>query len=77
MPNGVGSLRARKLTRLPFYLGECFDANKALLTGAAAHSHYPWLVDEPGRLFDILLFMQGSGAAPLLRFDPSFPPWNA
>lgn len=77
MPVGRDSLRARKLTRLPFYLGECFAANKALLTGAAADSHYPWLVHEPGRLFDILLFMQGSGAASLLRFAPRVRSWHA
>ncbi|WP_141217869.1 hypothetical protein [Bordetella genomosp. 5] len=77
LPADMGSLRARKLTRLPFYLGECFAANRALLTGAAADSHYPWLVDEPGRLFDILLFMQGSGATPLFGFAPRAPNWHA
>ncbi|WP_241082640.1 hypothetical protein [Achromobacter xylosoxidans] len=77
MPGDMGSLRARKLTRLPFYLGDCFAANRALLIGAAADSHYPWLVDEPGRLFDILLFMQGSGGAPLFKFVPRVPNWYA
>lgn len=75
MPADIGSLSARKLTRLPFYLGECFAANKDLLTGAAADSCYPWLVDEPGRLFDILLFMQGSRDIPLFRFTPTASKW--
>lgn len=77
MPTDMDCLNARKLTRLPFYLGDCFVANRALLTGAAADSDYPWLVDEPGRLFDILLFMQGSAAMPLFRFAPTVPNWHA
>lgn len=75
MPSGLGSVEAQKLTRLPFLLGECFAANAALLTGAAIASHYPWLATEPGRLFDILLFMQGSAAHPLLAITPRVRNW--
>ena len=75
MPAGLGSVEAQKLTRLPFFLGECFAANSALLTGAATASHYPWLATEPGRLFDILLFMQGSAAHTLLAFTPRVHNW--
>lgn len=77
MPEDNGSLEARKLTRLPFYLGECFATNKALLTSAAIESNYPWLADEPGRLLDVLMFMQGSMAAPLFAFTPRVPRWHA
>lgn len=77
MPADMDSLQARKLTRLPFYLGECFATNESLLTGAASESNYPWLVDEPGRLLDILLFMQGSAASPLFAFAPGVSNWHA
>lgn len=75
MPTGVGSVEARKITRLPFYLGECFAANAALLTGAATASLYPWLATEPGRLFDIMLFMQGAAAHRLLQLTPNVHDW--
>ncbi|WP_343584930.1 hypothetical protein [Herbaspirillum sp.] len=77
MPADMDSFQARKLTRLPFYLGECFATNQSLLTDAAAESDYPWLVDEPGRLLDVLLFMQGSTASPLFLFAPKISNWHA
>jgi hypothetical protein len=75
LPAGIHSNEAQKLTRLPFYLAECYGANTALLTGAATASHYPWLAAEPGRLFDILLFMQGSAAHPLFTLTPPNRYW--
>jgi len=75
MPVGIHSNEAKKLTRLPFYLAECYAANSALLTRSATASHYPWLAAEPGRLFDVLLFMQGSGAHPLVALTPPNRHW--
>lgn len=75
MPAGLGSVEAKKLTRLPFILGDCFASNAAVLTHAATASHYPWLATEPGRLFDVLLFMQGSAAHPLFAFTPRVRNW--
>ncbi len=76
LPAGIHSNEARKLTRLPFYLAECYGANSALLTGAATASSYPWLAADLGRLFDILLFMQGSAAHPLFALTPPNRHWH-
>jgi hypothetical protein len=58
MPAGINTNESIMLTRLPFYMAECYRLNGALLRGAASASRYDWLANEPGRLFDILLFIK-------------------
>lgn len=76
MPAGLHANESKKVTRLPFYMAECYRVNGALLRGAATASHYPWLATEPGRLFDVLLFMQGSAGHALFNFSLPVRGWQ-
>lgn len=77
MPTSLISIESRKLTRLPFILGECFfeKNNNQLLMNAINASNYRGLAKEPGRLFDILFFMQGLHGEMLLGFKPTVRHW--
>lgn len=58
LPSDTQKAAGQKLCRLPFSLGQCWEQNKELLTKAVLKSDHPALQFEPGRVFDILLFMQ-------------------
>jgi hypothetical protein len=75
MPVNINSTEAKKITRLPFFLADCYASNAPLLEAAAAASHYPWLASEPGRLFDVLLFMQGAAPYPIFTLNHPNPNW--
>lgn len=76
-PAGPADTNAHKVTRIPFYLSECYAAYAPLLAGAATASHFPALAADPGRLFDVLLFMQNDPASPLLlQLVPPNPHWR-
>ena len=77
LPSVVNRPQGKKLAHLPFYLGECFASNEPLLRSAVVQSDYPWLVNEPGRLLDILFFMQGSTDSTLIKFSTVFSGWKA
>lgn len=59
----------KKLTRLPFLLGQCWSDFSDRLTDAIRQSHRPKLVEEPGRVFDILFFMQGQSGELIFKFE--------
>jgi hypothetical protein len=61
----------KKLTRLPFVLGDCWANNFNVIKDGIKESEYPNLIEEPGRLFDVLFFMQGkkNNNVELLRFQ--------
>lgn len=75
LPQTSKNIEALKLTRLPFYLADCFSKHSALLDSAIKASRYPALVSEPGRVFDVLLFMQGSTGKTLLTLNPTASDW--
>ena len=79
MPEGNGSLEARKLIALPIILGEFYRNNSRALKEAVATSEYPYLKDEPGRLLDVMLFMQGKTKGeinPMIQSDrPQVADW--
>ena len=58
---------AERITRLPFVLGQCWNDFKEVLRDSLLESQHPNLADEPGRVFDVLLFMQGAGSHQLLE----------
>lgn len=62
------SANGKKLTRLPFLLGQCWSAFLPQFLTGIQHSQYPELVEEPGRVFDILLFMQARTEVPVLSY---------
>ena len=59
LPADAAHADGKKITRLPFLLGECWTTCTQQLQEGLANSSFPGLREEPGRVFDILLFMQG------------------
>jgi hypothetical protein len=66
LPRDSGSADAKKLTRLPFVLGQCWIDCLKLLQEAVRRSRLELLLRHPGRVFDVLLFMQASKENALL-----------
>ena len=72
----ASSTNCKKLSRLPFLLGECWEQNNKLIRAAARRSNHPDLENEPGRIFDILLFMQAKNNSPILvSYEPRGLHW--
>jgi hypothetical protein len=75
MPLDLSKANGKKVTRLPFLLGHCWAQFGALLRGGIQNSAHAYLADEPGRVFDVLLFMQGGDGRQLFRFQPGLAAW--
>lgn len=56
----------QRICHLPFWIGHCWQEQYVELQNAIAQSDHPTLSTEPGRVFDILLFMQQDKERPLL-----------
>lgn len=74
MPTQASDLVAKKITALPYWLGQCWS-KYPLIRHEARHSAFPQLQEDPGRLFDILLFMQASVDPFLVWSDDGQGPW--
>ncbi len=69
LPSTPYTAMGRRLCQLPFLLGHCWEQQNALMMAGIAGSAHPQLSAEPGRVFDVLLFMQQDAQrAPLLNF---------
>jgi len=69
---------ARKISRLPFLLGDCWRSFSSLLTSAIANSNFRQLVSHPGRTFDVLFFMQADQNRPVIvAYRPPPNDWYA
>jgi hypothetical protein len=66
LPDDAAHADGKKITRLPFLLGQCWTTYTQQLQEGLANSGFPGLKEEPGRVFDILLFMQGDDDNPIL-----------
>jgi len=66
LPKRIGNADSKKITSLPFLLGECWSSYKNIFIKGVSKSNYPNLIDEPARIFDILLFMQSDNTLPVL-----------
>jgi len=66
LPINAASADGKKLTRLPFLLGQCWRAHSPNITTAISTSGCLGLLNEPGRFFDVLFFMQGVNSNPVL-----------
>lgn len=75
LPGHATLTSAKKITRLPFYLDQCFKNHFETFKAITSETKYPELIDHPGRLFDILFFMQGSEGKCLLRLEQANPKW--
>jgi hypothetical protein len=71
LPSTTDSSDAMKITRLPFVLGHCWSTFREIFGEGIRRSNYPELVDEPGRVFDVLFFMQENASVKLLEFQGS------
>jgi len=66
----------KKITRLPFLLGQCWTTCTQQLQEGLGKSNFPDLREEPGRVFDILFFMQGDDHNPIVvSCDPPDGNW--
>lgn len=71
MPLERDKANDKKIRMLPFYLGQCWAQYEDMLNCCIRKSKHKYLLDEPGRVFDVLFFMQGSGRAKLFEFTHS------
>ncbi|MNJ52592.1 hypothetical protein D3C77_479370 [compost metagenome] len=58
LPKNAYRAAGRRICDLPFSLARCWHENKDQLIEAVLQSDHPGLSTDPGRIFDILLFMQ-------------------
>lgn len=65
LPKNVASLEGKKITRLPYILAECFNTYSCDIWAAVEKSEYSDCLSEVGRIFDVLLFMQGAQDNPI------------
>jgi hypothetical protein len=66
----------KRITRLPFLLGQCWRNCTPQVQEGVANSDFPDLREDPGRVFDILLFMQAAKDNPILVIsDPPDRDW--
>lgn len=66
LPKNTMCSNSKKITRMPYILGCCWNNFKDTFIEGVGRSNYPSLVKEPARVFDILLFMQSQEWRPLL-----------
>ena len=74
IPSDTRCADGKKLTRLPFILGQCWTRFSCQFQQAVQKSSHSTLLDDPGRVFDVLLFMQADNP-PTLRLDCNFERW--
>ncbi len=58
LPWNTQQAAGRRICELPFYLGHCWSLNREVFMEGILSSNHKDLRDAPGRIFDILLFMQ-------------------
>lgn len=76
LPRDARSADGKKLTRLPWVLGQCWAEYAPKFKAAITQSNYPMLLQEPGRTFDVLFFMQADEKqTPLLTLRTGAEPW--
>jgi len=75
MPLDLSKANGKKVTRLPFILGHCWAQFNDVFRSGILNSAHAYLADEPGRVFDVLLFMQGGDGRQLFHFQPGPGAW--
>jgi len=58
LPSNVHQAGGRRICELPFSLGHCWSLNREMLLKGIQDSDHKELKAAPGRVFDVLLFMQ-------------------
>lgn len=62
LPTNAQQAAGRRICALPFYLGHCWRLHQEVFVKGILESNHKGLQDTPGRVFDILLFMQNQAA---------------
>jgi hypothetical protein len=75
LPQDSDALNSKKLTRLPFLLGQCWQEFRCEFQDAIHKSDCKFLDGEPGRFFDVVLFMQAKLESPILQLDTEATTW--
>jgi hypothetical protein len=75
LPDRMEGADWKKISRLPFLLGECWNTHQSTIAAGIAQSTRPALINDPGRFFDVLLFMQGNRGQPVLLRNAGTPKW--
>ncbi len=75
LPKRMEGADWKKISRLPFLLGECWDTHQSSIAAGIAQSTRPALINDPGRFFDVLLCMQGDRGQPILLRNSGSPKW--
>lgn len=76
LPQNATKADGMKITRFPFYIADCHTRNAGLINDAVLASHYPGLVGEVGRIFDVLLFVQATIPVPMMALNPVNRNWH-
>lgn len=58
LPRNAQQAAGRRICELPFYLGHCWSLHREVFMKGILESNHKGLQDTPGRVLDILLFMQ-------------------
>jgi hypothetical protein len=70
LPWNTQQAAGRRICDLPFYLGHCWSLNREVFIEGISSSRHKDLQGAPGRVFDILLFMQNRpNRKPILAFS--------
>jgi hypothetical protein len=78
LPPETQGANRKKVTCLPFVLGECWAEFGTRLREGAEQSRQRRLANEPGRLFDVLFFMHAKEDQPcLFQMQDDKQPWYA
>jgi hypothetical protein len=76
VPTDASCADGKKIARLPFLLAECRMACSDVLRKGIINSSFAELLTEPGRVFDVLFFVQGHHREPVLVIcDPPGREW--
>jgi hypothetical protein len=75
LPRRMDGADWKKISRLPFLLGECWNTHQETIAAGIAQSTRPALINDPGRFFDVLLFMQGHRGQPILLRNTGTARW--
>lgn len=58
----------KNICALPFYVADCFKRNKNTIIEHVEKSDSPDLSKDTGRIFDVVLFMQGSQNLKIINY---------
>lgn len=75
LPERMAGADWKKISRLPFVLGECWNVYEKNIAAGIAQSTRPALINDPGRFFDVLLFVQGDRRQPVLLRNAGTAKW--